>query len=99
MRVTFHPDFDADVATTFEHYRQVATRKLASDFYVELRRRIADAAANPGRFAVRSHDLRRVNLQRFPYHFLFRLVGDEVRILVLRHHRRHPSFGITRRSV
>jgi hypothetical protein len=39
----------------------------------------------------------RVNLRRFPYHFLFRIVGDSVRILVVRHDRRHPSFGIRRR--
>ena len=38
-------------------------------------------------------DLRRVNLDRFPYHFLFRIHGDTVRILVVRHHRRHPLYG------
>jgi hypothetical protein len=38
-----------------------------------------------------------VNLHRFPYHFLFRVVGHDVRILVVRHHRRHPSLGIRRR--
>jgi hypothetical protein len=34
-----------------------------------------------------------VNLQRFPFHFLFRIVGDVVRILVVRHHRRRPTVG------
>lgn len=33
---------------------------------------------------IREHNLRGVNLQRFPYHFLFRVVGDVVRILVVR---------------
>jgi hypothetical protein len=37
-----------------------------------------------------------VNLQRFPYHFLFRIAGDVVRILVVRHHRRRPTVGIRR---
>lgn len=41
--------------------------------------------------AIRERDIRRVNLQRFPYHFLFRIVGDVVRILVVRHHNRYPA--------
>jgi len=41
-------------------------------------------------------ELRRANLKRFPYHFLFRVVGDCVRILVVRHHRRHPEYGVER---
>jgi hypothetical protein len=38
-----------------------------------------------------------VNLERFPYHFLFRIVNDRVRILVIRHHRRRSSLGRHRR--
>ena len=35
--------------------------------------------------------------ERFPYHFLFRIVGDVVRILVVWHHSRRPTVGIMRR--
>ena len=80
-----------------EYYRSVAGPSLADEFYRELRRLILRAADRPGSFAAREHDLRRVNLLRFPYHFLFRIHGDAVRILVVRHHRQKPSFG-TRRS-
>jgi hypothetical protein len=38
-----------------------------------------------------------VNLERFPFHFLYRIVDDRVRILVVRHHRRRPSLGMHRR--
>jgi hypothetical protein len=39
----------------------------------------------PESFAIREHNLRSaLILQRFPYHFLFRVVGDLVRILVVR---------------
>jgi plasmid stabilization system protein ParE len=55
------------------------------------------AARRPESFSVRERELRRVNLLRFPYHFLFRIAGDTVRILVVRHHGRHPSLGIHRR--
>jgi hypothetical protein len=55
------------------------------------------AAETPESFSVRERDIRRVNLKRFPYHFLFRIVGDSVRILIIRHHSREPSLGSERR--
>ena len=40
--------------------------------------------------------LRRCNLDRFPYHFLYDIRGEHIRIWVLRHNRRHPDFGLKR---
>jgi hypothetical protein len=37
------------------------------------------AAGKPESFSIRERDIRRANLRRFPYHFLFRIVGHEVR--------------------
>ena len=79
------------------YYERVATRQLADQFYAELRHYMQQAAERPESFAIRTRYLRRVNLQRFPYHFLFRTVGDVVRILVVRHHRRRPTVGVGRR--
>ena len=42
----------------------------------------------PESFAIRERNLRRVNPHRFPYHFLFRIGGDAVRILEERRLRR-----------
>jgi len=97
MRVILHPEVHSDVDAIMGYYERVASRELADDFYAELRRFIDEAAERPESFSIRERDLRRVNLQRFPYHFLFRIVGDGVRILVVRHHRRHPSLGAYRK--
>lgn len=97
MRLILHPKVYSDIDQIMEYYEQVATPELANEFYVELRHFIEEAAERPESFAIRQRDIRRVNLQRFPYHFLFRNVGDSVRILVVRHHGRHPAFGIRRR--
>jgi toxin ParE1/3/4 len=80
-----------------EYYEGTDTLELADEFYAELRRFMLEAAKRPESFAVRERDIRRVNLERFPYHALFRVVGDAVRILVVRHHHRHGSLGIGRR--
>ena len=96
MRLVLHPQVRSDIHQIMDYYERVANPKLADDFYDELRGLLA-AAEQPEQFAIRERDLRRVNLRRFPYHFLFRIVGDSARVLVVRHHRRHPSLGVQRR--
>ena len=96
MRLVLHPKVHSDVNAIMEYYERVASPELADAFYSELRRFMLEAAERPESFSIRERDLRRVNLHRFPYHFLFRIGGGAVRILVVRHHRRHPSVGIRR---
>src|SRR2546429_367037 len=97
MRLVLHPKVYSDIDTIMSYYEQVATPDLAKEFYAELRQFMTQAAVRPESFAIREDDIRRVNLQQFPYHFLFRIVGEVVRILVVRHHSRHPSLGLRRR--
>ena len=97
MRLVLHPKVYSDIDEIMGYYERVATRQLADEFWAELRYYMQQATERPQSFAIRERDLRRVNLQRFPYHFLFRIVGDVVRILVVRHHGRRPTVGISRR--
>lgn len=96
MRLVLNEQVHGDVEAIMDYYEGVAGPELANDFYAELRHFMLGALERPESFSIRASDLRRVNLHRFPYHFLFRIVGDEVRILVVRHHRRHPSLGVHR---
>jgi plasmid stabilization system protein ParE len=97
MRLVLHPNVYSDIDRIMQRYERVATAQLADEFYAELRVFMAAALRRPESFAIRERDLRRVNLDRFPYHFLYRIVGNVVRILVVRHHQRHPSYGLRRR--
>jgi plasmid stabilization system protein ParE len=96
MRLVLHPKIYSDIDTIMAYYQEVATTTLANEFYAELRHFMIEAATRPESFAIREGDIRRVNLHRFPYHFLFRIVDDSVRVLVVRHHSRHPFLGIRR---
>ena len=58
---------------------------------------VALALENPTRFHPIEGDLRRAILGRFPYHFLYRIHDDTLRILVVRHHHRDPAHGVKRR--
>ena len=96
MRLEFHALIASDISRIMAYYEDIAGRQLADEFYAELRTCFQKAADSPEAFSVREHNLRRVNLERFPYHFLFRMVEDRVRILV-RHHSRRPTLGSDRR--
>jgi len=81
------PEVFSDIDGIMGYYDSVATPGLAEEFYIELRYFMTKAADKSESFSIRERDIRRANLRRFPYHFLFRVVGHEVRILVVRHGR------------
>ena len=97
MNVIYHRGVQQDVSAVLAYYDQAAGSELGDAFFTELMAHVEFARMQPTRFHPVEGDLRRVNLDRFPYHFLFRIHGDTMRVLVVRHHRRHPRYG-TRRS-
>jgi plasmid stabilization system protein ParE len=97
MRLEFHRQVASDISRILDYYEDKGEPQLAEAFYLELKLFFQKAAQSPEAYAVRERDIRRVNLERFPFHFLFRIVNDRVRILVVRHHSRRPSLGVHRR--
>ena len=97
MRLEFHPLARSDISRIMDYYGDAGGPEIADEFYSELWSFLRKAVNSPEGYAIRERDLRRVNLERFPFHFLFRIVDDRVRILVVRHHRRRPSLGLTQR--
>jgi plasmid stabilization system protein ParE len=96
MKVGYHPDVQRDVSAVLRHYDAISPR-LGDEFWAELMSVIERTAQNPGRSHPVEGGLRRINLERFPYHFLFRLSADRIRITVVRHHKQHPARGSRRR--
>lgn len=95
MNVQYHPAVEQDIAEVLSHYDAISP-VLGDEFKGELRHFIQIAAANPGRFHPFGLKFRRVNLRRFPYHFLYREIPDGIRITLVRHHKRHPDYGLAR---
>jgi len=95
VKVEYHPAVEQDTAEALQRYRAVS-QKLSQDFKSELRRVIRMAATKPGRFHFIKPGLHRANLKRFPYHVVYRETTDGIRVILVRHHRRHPDFGMDR---
>lgn len=93
MRVIFNRLVPRDVQRAMKWYREEAGVKLANEFFAELMARINDAAAQPTRFHPVGDGLRRGNLDRFPYHFLYRIKSDHIRVIVVKFDRRNPQLG------
>ncbi|WP_129777182.1 type II toxin-antitoxin system RelE/ParE family toxin [Peristeroidobacter soli] len=97
MQLTFHRDVASDIIQIIKHYENLGGLNLAKEFHAEVRATFLKACEAPRSYRLLKRDLRRVNLPRFPYHLLFRIVGNDVRILVVRHHSRNPGRGTSRR--
>jgi plasmid stabilization system protein ParE len=96
MTAVFHPDVQRDVSAILRHYDRINPR-LGDEFWTELMAFVERATAQPGRFHFDPTGRRRVNLRRFPYHFLFREIPGAIRITVVRHNRQSPQTGAQRR--
>lgn len=97
MEVRFHRRVQADLNEILEKYYEVSDQ-LGEDFFAEFQIGVGRVAENPRRFHFDRSGLRRCNLERFPYHFLYDIRGVYVRIWVLRHDHRNPDFGLERFS-
>jgi plasmid stabilization system protein ParE len=78
-------------------YSREASYEVALEFYREFRRCFDVIIARAASFPLYTPRLRRINFQRFPYHILFEVLDDKVvHIVVVKHDRRDPDFGLDR---
>jgi plasmid stabilization system protein ParE len=97
MRVAYHPLAAAEVSEIYSYYQNNGGCQLAERFLAALLDRVAMALANPRGFPLLRDPVRRANLVGFPYHFLYVPRPWGLKVLVVRHHRRDPGLGLTRR--
>ena len=96
MRIEYHPTIEFEL-TIIRDYYNVRSKHLGDDFVNEFERHVLRIAAMPTRWMVVRGDTRRALMRRFPYVTLFRIVESAlIRITVIKHESRHPSYGIHR---
>jgi plasmid stabilization system protein ParE len=91
MQVTYHPDAEAELreaATYYESQNPGTADRLLREFDAL----VVQIAAAPERWPIVEGDLRRRVMKRFPYGVYYRVSGDGIRILVVKHHKRHPDY-------
>jgi len=96
MEFIFHPGASKDSRRIESDYARISG-DLADRFWAELNEAIDDVFSHPARQHFDPSGYRRRNLEKFPYHILFEERLDCMRIMVVRHHNRKPSFGLGRK--
>jgi hypothetical protein len=97
VEARFHRRVQADLDAILAKYYGVS-HQLGEDFFAEFQIGIRKAVENPRYFHFDQRGLRRCNLDRFPYHFLYDIRETYIRVWVLRHNRRNPQLGLKRFS-
>ena len=97
MSLIFHKLVQRDLRVVLRYYEEEGGPQLADRFFLELDSLVRAVESTPEKFHEVKNGLKRANMPNFPYHVLFTTNGQGVRILILRHHRRHPHYGISRK--
>lgn len=93
--LVIHPRAAKDARDIAAKYAEVSD-ELRDQFWEEMDLAIDQIERYPERHHYDPSGKRRSNLEKFPYHILFEERLECNRILVIRHHHRHPRYGLRR---
>jgi toxin ParE2 len=96
MSLVIHPLIQKDIRCALDYY-DLRSDKAGDLFFRELEKALDRIEIAPMSCHPIDKRRRRCNLCRFPYHLVFEVRGELVGVLVLRHERRKPSYGLTRK--
>jgi plasmid stabilization system protein ParE len=98
MKLRFHPGVQNDLNEVLDYYSERSLTAV-DRFWDDLHGRLSEIEANPQRFAFlhQLRGLRRARLHRFPYLIVYYEAADGVKVTCVKHEKRHPSFGLSRR--
>ncbi len=97
MRVEYHPAIERELREIIKYFNE-CTHGLGAEFLNEFELQILKIASMPTRWKIVETNVRRSLMKRFPYVIYFRVLEKDVlRITVVKHQRRHPAYGRSRK--
>lgn len=96
MEVFYHRLVVRDLRVALNYYELEGGIKLADRFFAEVEEGVAKIISQPTAQHFSDGGYRRRALRSFPYHILYDVDGQGIWIGILRHDRRHPSYGLRR---
>lgn len=96
MRVSWHPEAEEEMLESARFYdRRVVG--LGRELLDAIDTTVVEIASDPQRFEIVENEIRRHRVKRFPFCIYYRFATGSVRILVVKHHSRHPDYWKHRR--
>jgi len=97
MKVQFHPSAQRDVREIRDYY-DIRSDRAGDRFFAELADALTRIKLHPSHCHLIGGGRRRCNLATFPFHVIYHMLdAGTVGVLIVRHHRRHPDYGLRRR--
>lgn len=96
MRVTLHPAAERDIEQAAEFYEREGSAALAARFVLEFRADSTLLQQHPEMGSPRAAERRGLSMNVFPYTVIYRSTSDEIKVLVVKHDRKRPSYGASR---
>jgi plasmid stabilization system protein ParE len=97
--VTFAASFnslaEAELSDAVDYYEQESPG-LGAAFLAAVEHAVTDLVEYPESAPVLSGPYRKKVLSRFPFNLIYRLKGNEIRILAIAHQRRRPYYWLGR---
>lgn len=97
MKVELHPAAERDLEEAAAFYAREGSPALAARFLAEFERVASLLLGNPGLGTQRVRGRRGFPITDFPYTVIYRELPAGVRVLVVKHDRRRPGHGGSRR--
>ena len=89
--VIYHPRAERELIKAARLYNKKVPG-LGADLLEEVDRAVAAILQEPTRWRMFEKDFRRYVVKRFRYSIIYRIRGDEIRVLAVAHHSRDPDF-------
>jgi plasmid stabilization system protein ParE len=97
MRIEYHPKIANEIEEIRDYYNRYVDG-LGDEFVDEFERRVQAISEMPERWMVVHNGIRRSLMHRFPYSIYHRILRqDFLRVIVVKHQRRHPKWGLHRK--
>jgi toxin ParE1/3/4 len=93
MKVTLHPAAERDLLEAAAFYEREGSPAISARFVAEFKRMGALLMEQPEIGSPRSRGRRGFAMSIFPYTLIYRVGGEEVKILVVKHDSRRPGYG------
>jgi len=97
MKVEYHPAIKHELQEIVKCYNR-CSQGLGTEFLSEFELQILNISSMPTQWMIVKDNIRRSLMKRFPYAIYFRaLKNDVLRVMIVKHQRRHPNYGQSRR--
>jgi len=97
MEVTFHKLIPKDLRRAIEYYESEGGTLLGDRFFAAVEHCVLRITQRPNGHHFSDGGYRRASLDTFPYHLLYDADSYGIWIAILRHDKRHPSYGLQRK--